>query len=262
MTMDEIAHLLKRPPHWLKVTVADVLGQYPDHYAVEDIIQDAIGEVILNAANQGGRTVGEIYNYLKTIAINKAHDYTRQDYVKLRDYPPTHEEEEISLRHREEAGEYLPRRPERSDYLIYPWEFCDLVIDVRRALSKLNPLQRRIAELYGEGFQVREIADSLNLKRSTVDRWWREDIARQLRIHLADYKKDSLRYLLRRQREFLLRWGLVVSMLNESMSLTRRSASVKARNKRARNVSRRKRIDAFLKDRPDLITPVLFKKDN
>jgi len=207
VTTDDIARLLQKQPPWLKRTVANVLGRHNCSYVVEEIIQDAIKAVILNGEKQRCRTAPEVHGYLKRIAINKAIDYLKQDYVKLREWLPSAQDEEDKCSIGEGEDTYGPRVHRKFDDLSHPWELSDLIVDVRRALAKLNSLDRRIAELYAEGFRVREIADLLHLKRSTVDRWWRLGIAPYLRRHLAAYA-DNLPYLLRREREWTLKWGI------------------------------------------------------
>lgn len=192
MTRNELARLLDQPFGWLLREVIDRLWRVPDAQGeAEDILRDSIAMIMSRSERFKDSCNKQVIEYLKTTARRKAKDLNNLDYMKRRTRLPSADSED---------DEYDSQRIYQSDRLSHGAEFLDMRVDVRRAKARLDWTQRRIADLYSEGFSIREIADRTGIKRTTIHRWWHNEIAPRLRRDLAAYG-DCLPYLLRKERE-------------------------------------------------------------
>lgn len=192
-----MVRLLQEPPAWLKRQVEGILGKLANSGDIEDVIQEAFEEVVLNFDRQDCRTDREVLGYLKKVAHNKAIDLARKDYVKRRDWSVNVMGDEAENEEDDYPRLKLIPMGRQHD----PWEHIELKIDVGRALRKLSPKERRVAEFYRDGIPVRDAAAKLEMKYPTVHRWWHQVIKPKLRHELSGYATDSLSYLLRKERE-------------------------------------------------------------
>ena len=62
-----------------------------------------------------------------------------------------------------------------------------LLEELAVALNELDPLNKRIAELYGEGLSERQIADKVGLSQKTINNR-KANIFNQLRQRLKNYR--------------------------------------------------------------------------
>jgi len=200
VTRDQIATLLREPPRWLKRDISLMLSGQVD--LSDDIIHDAVQKVLENSWKLRRASVPQIHKFLKKTAKHLAIDHLRDPYVKRTERPsPAKETGEEHIRDEDWYTRDTRYKQNRTG-LYHPWEVNDLVMDVKKAKARLSgiTLGIRIADLYGEGWTLPEIAWELNIPRSTLYRLWRDRIAPRLRMALKDYG-DSLRFMLRRERE-------------------------------------------------------------
>lgn len=191
MTQDALKQLLNQPFGWLLRAIIRRLWRVPDAQGeAEYILRDSISAIMTNAERFKDSCKGQVIEYLKTTTRRKAKDLNNLDYMKRRTRLPSTSEDDG----------YSSRRIYPSDRLTHGVEFLEMKVDVGNAKARLDRTQRSIADLYGEGFRIREIADRTGIKRTTIHRWWHNEIAPRLRRDLAAYG-DCLPYLLRKERE-------------------------------------------------------------
>jgi DNA-directed RNA polymerase specialized sigma24 family protein len=202
MTLEQLNKLLVPSPEWLDVVIANKLRTVPDPLGeAREVIHEATQYVLSNAKRFSSSTKGQVFDYLKRVAIGMAIDRLRSGWIKHRV-----RQDRDSLVEQEEA-DYDSRR---TDYppssWICPQEVSDLKIDMRKMMSRLTDFERLIADMKSWDYSFNDMARRLraariNASKSSVHRFWDQRLRPKMRRLLPGYENDSLSYLLRKELE-------------------------------------------------------------